>query len=359
MSNRNINEKGLVRKRGKYFRRVYINPKKSASIPLNTDSLSVAIIRNVEVCMVEPKIKLGEKFTFSWQNGTGSIEQKHVTLEEICTKYLVVRRQDGIREGTLDIYDRALRNLKSVLGETYPVSMINQDDIYKFREAYSKGWTKSFLNINLRAIKTFLRWCNDEDLLSTVPKIKQVRTPHSRPKYLTNYEYEKIIKFSPPHLRRVLQFYRETGCRLSEPLNGILEGDFLIIDALHYKTNREFNVLLTPELIEIYHEIKSNNFYKDYYSKAFLKACRKAGITGKTFHSLRHTFALRTYLKTKDIYHVKMLLGHSSVKTTEIYTEYNPRKLQQDFPDLVKNISKSRGENIQYSDNMYQYENPS
>jgi integrase len=353
MSNRNINEKGLVRKRGRYFRRVYINPNKTISISLDTDSRSIAIIRNAEVNMAEPKIKLGEKFTFSWQNGTGSIEQKHVTLEEICKKYLVVRRQDGIREGTLDIYDRALRNFKSVLGETYPVSMITQDDIYKFRESYSVGWSKSFLNINLRAIKTFLRWCNEEGLLSTVPKIKQVRTPHSKPKYLTNEEYEKILKCSPPHLKRVLHFYRETGFRLSEPLNGILEGDFLTIDAHHYKTNREHVVSLTPELKEIYLEIKSKNFYKDYYSKAFLKACRKAGIAGKTFHSLRHTFALRTYLKTKDIYHVKMLLGHTTVKTTEIYTDFNPRKLQQDFPDLVKNITASRGENAQRSDNLY------
>lgn len=246
MSNRNINEKGLVKKRGRYYRRVYVNPNKTISISLDTDSRSIAIIRNAEVNMAEHIIKKGKGYPLSWQNDTGAIKLKHKTLAEISKKYILVRRQDGIREGTLDIYKRALRNLKLVLGETYPVSMINQDDIYKFREAYSNGWSISFLNINLRAIKTFLRWCNDEGLISSVPKIKQVRTPHTRPKYLTNEEYKMILDCSPPHLKRVIHLYRETGCRLSEPLNGILEGDFLIIDALHYKTNREFNVLLTP-----------------------------------------------------------------------------------------------------------------
>ena len=157
MSNRNINEKGLVRKRGRYFRRVYVNPNKTISIPLDTDSRSIAIIRNAEVNMAEPKIKLGEAYSFSWQNDSGTIELKHKTLTEIGEKYISERRQDGIRESTLSIDDRTLRNLKSVLGGSYSVSRITQDDIYTFKTANSEGWSPAFMNINLRGIRTFLR----------------------------------------------------------------------------------------------------------------------------------------------------------------------------------------------------------
>jgi integrase/recombinase XerD len=42
---------------------------------------------------------------------------------------------------------------------------------------------------------------------------------------------------------------------------------------------------------------------------------------GLTFHSLRHTFAMRAYAESKDLFLVQRQLGHSSVKTTEIYAQ--------------------------------------
>ena len=72
-----------------------------------------------------------------------------------------------------------------------------------------------------------------------------------------------------------------------------------------------------------------------YYSRKFREACRAAGITGKKFHSLRHTFAVRHYLQTRDIYAVAKQLGHASVTTTEIYAKFNLKRLEQDFPDLA------------------------
>lgn len=41
---------------------------------------------------------------------------------------------------------------------------------------------------------------------------------------------------------------------------------------------------------------------------------------GLTFHSLRHTFAMRLYAETKDLFLVQRLLGHKSVRSTEVYT---------------------------------------
>lgn len=37
------------------------------------------------------------------------------------------------------------------------------------------------------------------------------------------------------------------------------------------------------------------------------------------FHALRHTFAMRLYAETADLFLVKQLLGHHSVKSTEVY----------------------------------------
>lgn len=42
----------------------------------------------------------------------------------------------------------------------------------------------------------------------------------------------------------------------------------------------------------------------------------------KTFHSLRHTFAIQLYKKTKDIRLVQVALGHRNINNTMVYADY-------------------------------------
>lgn len=42
----------------------------------------------------------------------------------------------------------------------------------------------------------------------------------------------------------------------------------------------------------------------------------------KTLHSLRHTFAIRLYKKTKDLRLVQVALGHRNITNTMIYADY-------------------------------------
>ena len=73
-------------------------------------------------------------------------------------------------------------------------------------------------------------------------------------------------------------------------------------------------------------------------SKTSLKAMREVdGMDTKYhLHCLRHTFAVRRYLQTRDIYLVKQELGHSSVVTADIYAKFSFRRLEADFSSLVK-----------------------
>lgn len=69
---------------------------------------------------------------------------------------------------------------------------------------------------------------------------------------------------------------------------------------------------------------------KDYVSKTFKETCRAEGIDERIkFHSLRHSFA--SYLAQQGVspYHIKELLGHASVTTTEIYAHLNEEVLEQ------------------------------
>ena len=78
-------------------------------------------------------------------------------------------------------------------------------------------------------------------------------------------------------------------------------------------------------------------------SKTFLKAMREVNgqDTKYHLHCLRHTFAVRRYLQTRDIYLVKQELGHQSVVTTEIYAKFSLRRLENDFPSLVSSTKNN------------------
>ncbi|MBN1396851.1 MAG: site-specific integrase [Bacteroidetes bacterium] len=75
-------------------------------------------------------------------------------------------------------------------------------------------------------------------------------------------------------------------------------------------------------------------------SHQFKKYLRKAGLNEKLhFHSLRHSFASWLAQNGTSIYVIKDLLGHSDVKTTQIYSHLQPENLHVEVNKISINLN--------------------
>ena len=344
----------LRKMRGKWYARVRVWDgirQKETLIPLRTKSKVSARERLTKVNSYERDIKNGIDFTFPWLNDESKTVVKHLTVAEVGEQFINARRGDGFQESTLRRNRYSLKALTKLVGESYPVERITIDTIENFKAGYQGVHSKQGININLRLIKTFLNWCEAKDYINKAPKFKPVKFPEAPPLYLTDSEFSDIMMLDELELfyKRVFIFHRDTGLRLSEPYYGRLDGKWLIIQADATKQQREHEVELSDDLIIIWHSMmvrydtwikkgrQSSNFALK-ISKMFHWACQEAQVKSHRFHDLRHTFAVRMYLLTNDIYRVKQLMGHSSVTTTEKYAKFNRRRLASDFPSLKSYI---------------------
>ncbi len=72
--------------------------------------------------------------------------------------------------------------------------------------------------------------------------------------------------------------------------------------------------------------------------RAFRSACEKAGLLKIKptlhFHSLRHGFGTRLAGQGVPIHHVRTLMGHTNISTTNIYLEANPKDALKSYEEL-------------------------
>lgn len=174
------------------------------------------------------------------------------------------------------------------------------------------------------------------------------RKSHSLPNYLTKEEVRKLIaNVENIKHRCIIKLLYGSGLRLSELLHlkvSDIDSKSMIIHIRKSKGNKDRVVMLSNSLLQelriYFKKHKPNDFLFEgqtggiYSAKSVQmivkKAASKAGIKKQvTPHTLRHSFATHLLESGTDVRFIQELLGHNSIKTTEIYTH-------------ITNISKSK-----------------
>ena len=275
-------------------------------------------------------------------------------LSKFLKDYLVIERNcssNTIRsyKKTFGLLIEYLVNIKNIKLTNINFETVTLDNIIDFLNYLEeeKGNSIQTRNQRLGAIKSFYQYCSIEEIdnINNIKKILSIRSkkvPKTIINYLTEIELKKLfesIDVSNKIGRRdltLLSLLYDTAARSSEliniKLNDIRLEECLI--TLNGKGNKkrivgmmddtkkliinyiqEFNINNNDYLFNNKKERQGNTFIRDVINKySFVIGYKKISP-----HVFRHSRAVHLLDHGINIMHIKELLGHTSVETTQIY----------------------------------------
>ena len=142
----------------------------------------------------------------------------------------------------------------------------------------------------------------------------------ARQRTYSKTELGLMFKYIEPHtFNHFVQFAYYTGARSGEIRSiGIenVRNEFITVEG---KTGKRLIKMNSQAKKIIQAQTTLWNYKKDYISHKFKKEVRRLGIKNARFHDLRRTFGLNLIKQGMSIYKVSKLLGHNSVRTTELH----------------------------------------
>ena len=271
--------------------------------------------------------------------------------------------EDGLSKNTLSSYRFDLVLFSNWLSESMNLELIHvsQSEIqqylaYKFPTSQARSISR--LLATLRRLYRFLLREKKIDQDPTL-QIQTPKTPKMLPKSLSEAEVESLL--NAPNIkssiglrdRAMLELIYACGLRVTE-LVGILLTEVIISDGIIRVTGKGNKTRLVPmgeeavDWIQQYITQSRHDILKNKTSKFLFVTSRGGSMTRQAFwylikkyalvanigkplspHILRHAFATHLINHGADLRVVQMLLGHSDISTTQIYTHVARERLKK------------------------------
>lgn len=293
-------------------------------------------------------------------------------------RYLKIERNAS--ELTLKSYSEDFRSLFDYLEDRCGgAAGVSQLDIATLRGyvayLHECQYAKTTIARRLACLRSFLRYCQREGLISTNPA-KALRTPRTGrklPHFLTTEQIAQLLEAPPANEpeglrdRAILETMYSAGLRVAELVG-------LNID--HW--DRDANVLrvygkgkkervapvgrYASKALLRWLEVRrpADNAGADDRAAVFLnrfgtrittrsigrmleKYLKETGLDRQTSpHTLRHTFATHLLDGGADLRAVQEMLGHKSLTTTQIYTHVSTQRLRDTYESAHPHAAKNR-----------------
>ena len=283
-----------------------------------------------------------------------------VILEERFLSYLRVER--GLSDNTLSAYTRDLAKLSSfatIRGKDL-ISLLPDDLAMFLQDLHKRGLNPKSISRTLVAVRGFFKFLLIDGHLKLDPtaNLEAPKSWQSLPRFLTSDEVERLL--NAPDVSTVLglrdkamlEVLYATGLRVTELVSLAtrsvnLDLGFLTVVGKGGKERavplginavnwiRKYNVI-RPNLLghekttaELFISEGGHSISRQTFWRLVVFYGENARIGHITPHLLRHSFATHLLENGADLRSVQMMLGHSDISTTQIYTHITNERLRE------------------------------
>ena len=261
-------------------------------------------------------------------------------------KIKIFLKSKGFTNSTIKTYCSILQKVFSKLGKIFTEEQAENLLAY---------WDLSPRSYNL--YRTVINFYTKKELGYTITFTK-AKVPVSLPNYIFREEINKVITFTP-NIKHKLQlaFMYSSGLRVSEVIRlkkyNFDLGNFEIM-VREGKGKKDRKTIIKPSVIpslKLYLSKLENNDYLFPSGKSHIveRTTEEILKNGKnrvgikryfTCHDLRHSFAINCLNSGIDIEDVRKYLGHTSLRTTQIYLQCKITNSKENALKLERNITK-------------------
>lgn len=264
---------------------------------------------------------------------------------------------------TVELYSINLKKYLLYLNELniLNINEINYNVISDYLMKESIKCTNATINNYVTTLRNFHRFiCGEhDDLIDPTIFIKSSKTASHLPSFFTQEQMDTLLNSFDDNNEEeffnhlLLEFLYGCGVRVSEMCSLKLSDLHLINCTIKIKGkgDKQRIIPVHHNLIDMLNKylneyrknyIKSNPFVfikmngkvitRQYVHTIIKQQLEKIGFSNKySAHSFRHSYATHLLEEDADLRSVQELLGHSDIKTTQIYTHLQTKKLQSTY----------------------------
>ncbi len=270
-------------------------------------------------------------------------EYSNVQLLELYIAHLLARNRSP---NTIKTFKSLLKKFIEYLGNKHVKDATTWDVDAFLAKLRASGYSERSVYTAAVAVKRFMEYLG---LGGNLRGFELPRRPSELPRYLTPDEVEAMIN-AASNLRDklIVSMLYSTGMRVSELVNVRVSDVNLEERSIRVrgKGGKErvvfFNGKTHSLLVEYLKHMRPDEYlfpgrgggHIHYVTveRIVRTLAKAAGIRKRvTPHVLRHSFATHSLTRGMDIREIQELLGHASLKTTQVYTHVVRRKLLEDY----------------------------